>query len=264
MKTNLSARSKKKFFHTSAKPFTLIELLVVIAIIAILAAILMPALSSARARGKAMSCLNNTKSQYMFWNNYSDSNDDFVLPRTAYVKKANGSLANGFVWAYIASFYSHDERYRRRSYIWVCPGSIPRMNNGSPSSLGWNFFFDYGYNTLTGPQIASGWGKCKFYSKRSSNRVPAITTLFTDQWKYESVHDNYGGWSKGTGAAHNTSTARRPRLNIGDTMGAHGRNASVSYADGHSALQDFYWHNETTDATDVWSNTAKIVKLMVD
>ena len=61
------------------KRFTLIELLVVIAIIAILAAILLPALNSARERGRAASCTNNLKQLGTAMMMYADSHEGYMI-----------------------------------------------------------------------------------------------------------------------------------------------------------------------------------------
>src|SRR5438445_4340861 len=60
--------------------FTLIELLVVIAIVGILAALIVPTLTRAKAKAQAIACLNNQKQLTLGWSMYTDDNNDWLAP----------------------------------------------------------------------------------------------------------------------------------------------------------------------------------------
>jgi prepilin-type N-terminal cleavage/methylation domain-containing protein/prepilin-type processing-associated H-X9-DG protein len=79
----------------SASAFTLTELLVVIAIVAILASLLLPALSASKAKGEAITCANNIRQLSLAWHLYAAENGDFLVNNHGVIE----TLARRQTWA---------------------------------------------------------------------------------------------------------------------------------------------------------------------
>ena len=179
-----------ELFRSSAGKyfFTLVELLVVIAIIAILAAILMPALSTARERAKESTCLSNLKQIAHQMAIYHDEYNGFPVAEGINMNRVSNTGAAG--WKSWYQFF-YEVYFKKNHNSMRCPNSYnggPRFYSGADKGA-WG---RYGYNNRVG-QRGSQYG---FDGSVTKMPRPSTICLITDSiYKKDAVEGTAKGYS---------------------------------------------------------------------
>jgi prepilin-type N-terminal cleavage/methylation domain-containing protein/prepilin-type processing-associated H-X9-DG protein len=239
--------------------FTLIELLVVIAIIAILAALLLPALGRAKLKTQAVQCMNNGRQMMLAWRLYADENADRTPSAygnsDVWIPSGDMSWTGNAVVDGQNQFNWNPEVMVKKSLlwpycgnsvgIWRCPGdnqypctvasgtyagSRPRQR--SISMLSW-------FNGSDADQFTGCSGYTK-YKKMAQvlDPGPSMTIVFLDE-RCDSIND--GEWCSSMNGWPNTPSAW---VMIDFPGSYHGRAGGVAFVDGHSEIHK--WKDSRT------------------
>ena len=225
----------------------MIELLVVIAIIAILAALLLPALSKAKQKAQGVNCMSNTKQLILAWILYAGDNQDklvYNLPGSG----IDGWVAGQMSWAAIPD--NTNKTYltqgklgpytARNTGIYHCPADVSKGVGQAQlrvRSVSMNAFVGDPGPLRPPPNYLfsdQGWQQ---YIKVANFRQPSSIFVFLDEHP-DSINDGWYVFCTGSGPATLTAWSDLP-------ASYHNGAAGFAFADGHSEIHKWINKNNT-------------------
>lgn len=226
--------------------FTLIELLVVIAIIAILASLLLPALSKAKLKSQQTLCLNNLHQLQLCWTMYADDHGDRIVSNDPNVGPISASWIRGYMQdnnpdstnktlIEKGSLYP----YNQATAIYRCPTDLGRSLLGGRKQLRVRSYAINGY--MNGVDVGFEFFGQKGYilNKKTADIIappPSQAFVFLDEHQ-NSIDDGHFGFA--------------PEGNTWMNLPAmwHQNGCDFSFADGHA--EAFKWRDPRTLAIKV-------------
>lgn len=215
--------------------FTLIELLVVIAIIAILAAMLLPVLTKAKAKGQGIACLNNTRQLTLGWILYQGDNGEYLLGGKQAIDDGlnlmdwTSNPANTNIWGLIGPTATM-ANYIKQVGVYKCPAdNYQSTANPGPRSRSVSMNGAIGANN---PTFGNSYdGRDYFGAKRVADLNipgPSMIYVFLDE-QADSIDDLLFMLNAGADAPGSEKWRNLP-------ASYHNGCVSISFADGHSEI----------------------------